>query len=89
MNKFTTYSLRLLITICLGFFAANAVASDSSVLPSWSNNTSRQNIIEFVEAVTNKSSPNFVPIAERIAVFDNDGTLWSEKTGLFSVTVRD
>ncbi|MDX2478068.1 MAG: HAD family hydrolase [Gammaproteobacteria bacterium] len=85
MNKFTTYSLRLLITICLGLFAANAVASDSSVLPSWSDNTSRQNIIEFVEAVTNKSSPDFVPKAERIAVFDNDGTLWSEKPVYFQL----
>jgi hypothetical protein len=85
MNKFITYGLQSFIVICLGFFAVNAVASDSSVLPSWNDNASRQNIIEFVEAVTNKSSPDYVPAAERIAVFDNDGTLWPEKPLYFQL----
>jgi phosphoserine phosphatase len=85
MNKFSTYGLQSFIAICLGLFAVNAVASDSSVLPSWNDNASRQNIFEFVEAVTNKSSPDFVPPAERIAVFDNDGTLWSEKPVYFQL----
>ena len=85
MNKFTTYGLQSFIVICLGLFAVNSVASDSSVLPSWNDSTSRQNIIEFVEATTNKSNPDFVPPAERIAVFDNDGTLWSEKPVYFQL----
>src|SRR5690606_37619707 len=39
----------------------------------------QKSIIAFVEKVTNPASPDFVPEAERIAVFDNDGTLWSEQ----------
>jgi len=39
----------------------------------------KQSIISFVKKVTKPGSPNFVPTAERIAVFDNDGTLWSEQ----------
>jgi phosphoserine phosphatase len=85
MNKFTAYGLQSFIAICLSLFSVNAVASDSSVLPSWNDNASRQSIIEFVEAVTNKSHPDFVPAAERIAVFDNDGTLWSEKPVYFQL----
>jgi phosphoserine phosphatase len=51
-----------------------AVATDS--LPSWNDGGTKSAIIEFVQATTDKSSPNFVPPAERIATFDNDGTLW-------------
>lgn len=48
-------------------------------LPSWNDGPSKQAILVFVDAVTNKGSKDFVPEAERIAVFDNDGTLWSEQ----------
>jgi hypothetical protein len=48
-------------------------------LPSWNDNDTKQAILTFVEAVTDPGSSNFVPPAERIAVFDNDGTLWLEK----------
>jgi len=48
-------------------------------LQSWNNTPTRQAILDFVAAVTNESSPGYVPPAERIAVFDNDGTLWCEK----------
>lgn len=85
MNKFTSYGLQAILAICLGCFSFVAVAADSIGLPSWNDTTSRQNIIEFVEAVTNKSSPDFVPVSERIAVFDNDGTLWSEKPAYFQL----
>jgi hypothetical protein len=39
----------------------------------------KQSIVEFVTQVTTPGSPNFVPVSERIAVFDNDGTLWCEQ----------
>jgi phosphoserine phosphatase len=45
-------------------------------LPSWNEGPTRQAIVAFVESATDESSPQFVPPAERIAVFDNDGTLW-------------
>jgi hypothetical protein len=54
-----------------------AVAADP--LPSWSDTAPKQAIIAFVEKVTQEGSPEFVPVAERIATFDNDGTLWCEQ----------
>lgn len=48
-------------------------------LPSWNNTQSKQSIVAFVHKVTNPKSPTFVPKSERIAVFDNDGTLWGEQ----------
>lgn len=50
-----------------------------SELPSWNNTPARQAIVDFVERVTGEGGPGYVPPADRIAVFDNDGTLWSEK----------
>lgn len=51
----------------------------AETLPSWKETPTRQAIIEFVGKVTKEGGPDFVPPAERIAVFDNDGTLWSEQ----------
>ena len=48
-------------------------------LPSWREGTSKQAILEFVERTTTDGSPDLVPPPERVAVFDNDGTLWCEK----------
>jgi phosphoserine phosphatase len=45
----------------------------------WKNTPTRQAVLDFVSAVTNPGSPDFVPPEERIAVFDKDGTLWCEK----------
>jgi phosphoglycolate phosphatase-like HAD superfamily hydrolase len=58
-------------------FALPALAADP--LPSWNDGPAKQSIITFVEKVTNPGSPDFVPMPERIAVFDNDGTLWCEQ----------
>jgi len=55
-----------------GLFAADP-------LPSWNEGKAKQAIIAFVEKVTKEGSPDFVPVPERIATFDNDGTLWCEK----------
>ena len=55
--------------------AQNATADP---LPSWNDGASKQSIIDFVTAVTREGSPDFVPAPQRIATFDNDGTLWSE-----------
>lgn len=51
----------------------------AAILPSWREGTAREAIIKFVDDVTREGSPTFLPPAERIAVFDNDGTLWSEQ----------
>ena len=49
------------------------------ILQSWNDGVTKQAILEFVTAVTTPESPDFVPPSERIATFDNDGTLWCEK----------
>ena len=54
------------------------VAAQTDPLPSWSDGTAKKAIIDFVQATTNQGSSTFVPPAERIATFDNDGTLWVE-----------
>lgn len=48
-------------------------------LPSWNDGASKRSIVEFVSATTTEGGEHFVPAAERIAVFDNDGTLWGEQ----------
>ena len=48
-------------------------------LPSWNDTAPKKAIIVFVEKVTKEGSSDFVPPNERIATFDNDGTLWCEK----------
>jgi hypothetical protein len=47
-------------------------------LPSWNDTAPKQAILSFVQAVATEGSPDFVPASERVAVFDNDGTLWVE-----------
>jgi phosphoglycolate phosphatase-like HAD superfamily hydrolase len=64
------------------------LASDNpppNPLPSWCEGTSKKAIIDFLDSVTSEDGPNFVPPMDRIAVFDNDGTLWSEKPYYFQM----
>ena len=51
----------------------------SEPLSLWNDTPARQDILNFVAATTTPGGPDFVPPAERIATFDNDGTLWLEK----------
>jgi hypothetical protein len=54
-------------------------------LPSWNEGAARQSIVDFVARVTDPASADFVPEEERIATFDNDGTLWSEQPAYFQL----
>ena len=54
-------------------------------LPSWNEGKTKQTIMNFVKEVTDQSNPNYVPPADRIATFDNDGTLWSEQPEYFQL----
>jgi len=56
-----------------------AFAQTFDPLPSWNDGTAKKAITDFVSKVTKEAGPDFVPVPERIAVFDNDGTLWSEQ----------
>ena len=70
-------ALALSTILFLFTFALPALAADP--LPSWNDGPAKQSIITFVEKVTKPGSQDFVPVPERIATFDNDGTLWCEK----------
>jgi len=65
------------LVCALALIATVAHAADP--LSSWNDGEAKKAIIAFVEKVTTAGSPDFVPVPERIAVFDNDGTLWSEQ----------
>ena len=56
-----------------------AATPNASLLASWNEGAAKSQILDFVARVTQQGGPDFVPPAERIAVFDNDGTLWCEQ----------
>jgi phosphoserine phosphatase len=68
--------MRFLLSLLL-VLSLSAVRAE--VLPSWNDGPAKQAITTFVTDVTNVSGPDFVPPAQRIAVFDNDGALWVEQ----------
>jgi phosphoglycolate phosphatase-like HAD superfamily hydrolase len=86
MSRFTI-SFRRIHRSMMVFLSAMVLASSALAqrdpLPSWNNGAARQAIVAFVNATTTKGSAKFVPPAERIAVFDNDGTLWAEQPMYF------
>ena len=69
--------LRLIsfLLICL-LLTGTALAQE---LPSWNDTPVKQAIFDYLKAVTTNGSPDFIPVAERVAVFDNDGTYWCER----------
>ena len=71
----------LLSAVAAIAFAAPVSGADP--LPSWNDTASRRAIVEFVGKVTQEGSPDYVPAPERIATFDNDGTLWAEQPMYF------
>ncbi len=76
-------SLRLLGLAVVA--AALPLAALADPLPSWNDTATKARIIAFVDAVTDPDAESFVPEADRIAVFDNDGTLWAEQPLYFQV----
>ena len=76
-------SLTSIVSVVLAL--AMSVAHAADPLPSWNEGASRSAIIEFVTKVTAEGSPDFVPEPERIATFDNDGTLWAEQPMYFQL----
>src|SRR5262249_10917694 len=69
--------LSVLLSTTLIAVVAQAAADDP--MPSWNDTESKKAIMAFVQKVTKKGSPDFVSTSERIATFDNDGTLWAEQ----------
>ena len=64
----------------------DAEATVEGLLPAWNDGAAKKSILEFVANVTKMEGPEFVPLRERIAVFDNDGTLWAEQPIYFQAS---
>ena len=79
----TQHLLAAALVCVLAMTTAIAHAADS--LPSWNDVAAKKSVVEFVAKVTKEGGPDFVPPAERIAVFDNDGTLWAEQPMFFQL----
>ncbi|MFA9476430.1 MAG: HAD family hydrolase [Filomicrobium sp.] len=76
--------LRVVLGVVVLLLAQPALAA-ADPLPSWNDGATKERIVNFVEAVTDPTGKDFVPPAERIAVFDNDGYLWAEKPAYFQL----
>ncbi len=74
MKRYTLSVIALTVGVVMA-----SVSWAADWLPSWRDNRCKQQIVEFVEAVTKQDGASYVQEPERIAVFDNDGTLWSEQ----------
>jgi len=77
--------LQVLLFVFVSVCSHVAIARAYDPLPSWNDGKTKQSILAFVGKVTTPGSPEFVPAAERIATFDNDGTLWAEKPMYFQL----
>lgn len=71
--------IRRLIALAAIVFVSTASAQEPDPLPSWNDGASKQAIVDFVTKVTEPESADYVPIKDRVATFDNDGTLWLEQ----------
>jgi len=78
---------RILCFFSVLVIATSAIVAQAAAdpLPSWNDNAPKKAILTFVEKVTEQDSPTFVPPPERMAVFDNDGTLWAEQPMYFQL----
>jgi phosphoglycolate phosphatase-like HAD superfamily hydrolase len=75
----------LLIALVAALALATTVAYAADALPSWNDGPAKKSLIEFVAKVTKEGGSDFVPPADRIATFDNDGTLWAEQPMYFQL----
>jgi phosphoserine phosphatase len=75
----------IVIPLLCALVATTTVVHAADSLPSWNEGDAKKSVVEFVEKVTKKDGTDFVPPSERIAVFDNDGTLWSEQPAYFQL----
>jgi hypothetical protein len=82
----TLLFLYLAIVSCnSGSTSQGNVSDDDDPLQSWNETSTKEAIVEFIERSVDESGPYFIPENERVAVFDNDGTLWSEQPYYFQL----
>ena len=86
LNTLLQLGLVFILTACGANGGAGApMAANSDPLPSWNDGATKKSIVSFVEMVTTEGAPGYVPADQRIATFDNDGTLWSEQPMYFQL----
>jgi phosphoglycolate phosphatase-like HAD superfamily hydrolase len=78
MKPLSRFFLGSLLALAAILPVATQAAAETDPLPSWNDGAAKQAILAFVKETTEQASPKFVPPAERIATFDQDGTLWVE-----------
>src|SRR5882724_9160531 len=74
-----------LFAVSLVLASAHVAAAADDPLSSWNDGAAKHAIVDFVKRVTTPGGPDFVPEPERIATFDNDGTLWAEQPMYFQL----
>jgi len=82
---FIFFAALTVLSACQQSGSSKVITEKSKTAPlvSWTDGNLKSRIINFVETITNEKSENFVPVEDRIAVFDNDGTMWSEQPFYF------
>jgi phosphoglycolate phosphatase-like HAD superfamily hydrolase len=86
MKGYVRSILVAVLAVATVFASRPQARAQSDPLPSWNDGPAKQAIVKFVQTTTDQSSPKFVPPAERIATFDQDGTLWVEHPMYTQVT---
>jgi phosphoserine phosphatase len=90
MTSFRSAFVACFVVLACALSSAVAFAQSVDPLPSWNDGAAKARIVAFVKDVTEAGSKGFVPPPERIAVFDNDGTLWAEQPVYFqAMFIRD
>jgi phosphoglycolate phosphatase-like HAD superfamily hydrolase len=82
LRWYRAFSALLLVIV----LSSHGAGQTTDPLLSWNEGPKKQALLDFIQRVTTENSPDFVPLGARIAVFDNDGTLWPENPIPFQVT---
>src|SRR6266576_6392627 len=78
-NRRVLLSTLALLPALIGSLRPKSAVAQTDILPSWNDGPTKTSITDFVARVTRQGVPDFVPVEQRIATFDNDGTLWVEQ----------
>ena len=85
MRQFTYLTIIVVAFLTVGCDHENKRPQTDDDLASWSDGIAKEAIVDFVSRTTTKGNADFIPVADRIAVFDNDGTLWCEQPLYFQL----
>lgn len=95
IKKAMKHFKNLAIVIFIGFMiscspegtenSGNQALNNEDPLPSWNEGSTKSAVLNYIEDITNKDGENYIEVSDRIAVFDNDGTVWSEQPAYFQL----